>query len=79
MKDIESKYDGNVTSKTDSVVSLTSKSSLHIESRKDWKILSDARKAEGAADVVAMAGVFSKCGRVKSGDERLNYLIRKNL
>lgn len=79
MNDVESKYDGKITSKTDSVVELTSKSTLQIKSKKEWKILSDARKAAGAADIVAMAGVFSKCGKNASGDERMNYLTGKNL
>lgn len=79
MNDIESKYKGKILSKTDSVVDLTSKSSLQIDSKKEWSLLSDARKADGAADIVAMAGVFSKCRRQETGDARMDYLIRKHL
>lgn len=79
IKDVESKYKGKILSETDSIVNLTSKSSLNIHSKTEKQVLADARKAKGADEIIALAGVFSKCRKDVANDARLEYLLRKNL
>ena len=61
MNNITSQYNGKIISKTNTLNNIVSKASLDIESQTKSDILSLARKAVGASDVLALQGVFSNC------------------
>ena len=57
---LESKYKGQIMSKTGNVNNITSKTAFGINSNAA-DIISMAKNAQGANDIAAMVGAFSKC------------------
>lgn len=76
--DIESRYKGKITSKTNSTIGITSMSRLDIHSKTMLELLSVARNAEGA-DIIAMAGIFGNGKVAGTTDICTEYIKKKHL
>lgn len=79
MNEITSKYNGEITSKTDSLRHIFSKENLNIISQTNSDILSIARNSVGATDILALQGIFSICKTSDWKETKRESLISKLL
>ena len=61
MTDIQSKYNGEIVSKDETLAAISSKTESKITSTARSSLSSSVMNTQGASDIVAMAGAFSKC------------------
>lgn len=74
MKTIESKIDNLDITSVSPITDVTSKSSFHPTSKTDFNPISIAAQADGANDIVALAGAFAECKVRDWKNAKTNYL-----
>ena len=74
INNVKSQYTCNITSITGSVRDITSTIDLNVESKSTLDIVSLAKKADGAGEIMALAGAFGACHVDNWKAEKSNYL-----
>ena len=78
MEEVNSKYTGNITSSTTTLSGITSKKELDIQSKTELNVVSIAKQAPGASDIIAASGAFSAC-KVSNWKASKESILRNSL